>query len=344
MKAVFIDSHGSPDVLKYEEIAEQTCPPEKIKIKIKSSSINHLDVWVRKGIPGSHINLPRVLGSDGAGTIVEIGNNVKNFWGKIRDDIIIQPGVYDPNCPVSISGNENLSPTYGILGETQDGTQSEFVILDPIHVYQMPHHLSYIEASTMPLAFMTAYHMLYNRAKIKCDDLILIYGGTSGVGSAAIQISKDLGCKVITTVGSKDKINYVEDIGADYAFIHDSGLHSNLRQHLGENKIDVIFEHIGKNTWETTMKVLGKGGRVVTCGATTGADVNINLAHVFFKQQSILGSTMSNIKTFNEVMNKIYQKAYYPMLDTVFHPSDITKAHQRIEDRKNLGKVAIDFS
>ena len=344
MKAVFIDSHGSPEVLKYSDIDEPSCTPNKIKIQIKSSSINHLDLWIRKGIPGLHISLPRILGSDGAGRIVEVGRDVKNFWGKVGDDVVIQPGVYDPKCKQSILGNENLSSTYGILGETHDGVQSEFVILDPINIYKMPSHLSYSEISSMPLTFMTAYHMLFERAKVLKDDLVLVYGGSSGVGSAAIQILKNLGCQIISTVGSTDKINYVEDLGADSVFIHDSSLYSKTRDYLGKRKVDVVFEHIGKETWDTTIKILNTGGRVVTCGATTGADVKINLSHLFFKQQSILGSTMSNISSFNKVLQKISNKEYFPMIDTIFCASDIQRAHQRIENRKNLGKVVLDLS
>ena len=344
MKAVFIESHGSPDVLKYSDIDEPSCPPDKIKIQIKSSSINHLDLWIRKGIPSLSIPLPRILGSDGAGTIVEMGSDVKNFWGKPGDDIVIQPGVYDPKCRQSVLGNENLSSSYGILGETEDGVQSEFVVLSPINIYRMPSHLSYSEIASMPLTFMTAYHMLIERARTLKDDLVLVYGGTSGVGSAAIQILKSLGCQVISTVGSKEKIKYVESIGADSVFIHDSSLYSNLKNHLNKRKVDVVFEHIGRETWDTTMRILNVGGRVVTCGATTGADVNINLTHLFFKNQSILGSTMSNISSFKEVLKKINNKEYFPMLDVVFHASEACEAHKRIEGRKNLGKVVLDLS
>ena len=343
MKAVFIDSHGPPEVLKYKSIEEPSCDLNKVKVKIKSYSINHLDIWIRKGIPGLHVSLPRILGSDGAGTIVDIGNSVKDFSYKIGDNVIIQPGVYDPKCKQSISGNENLSPTYGILGETHNGVQSEFVLLDPNNLHPMPAHLSFTEASTMPLTFMTAYHMLFERAKTSRNDLVLVYGGSSGVGSAAIQILKNLGCEVISTVGSGDKVKYVEDLGADCVLIHDASLYKRLKGYLGVRKIDVVFEHIGKETWDATMRVLNKGGRVVTCGATTGSQVSINLSHLFFKQQSILGSTMSNISSFKKVMEKINQRQYSPMIDMVFHASDIQKAHQRIEDRKNLGKIAIEL-
>ena len=208
----------------------------------------------------------------------------------------------------------------------------------------MPEHLSYEQASSMGLTFMTAYEMLIKRAKIQENELVLIYGGSSGVGSAGIQIAKDIGCRVISTAGSNNKVKYIKNIGADHVVLHDSNLHKNLKRYLGKEKINVVFEHIGEKTWETSMKVLDKGGRLVTCGATTGSNANINLAHLFFKNLSILGSTMGSVNTFKEVLNKINMKRYSPMVDKVFHASDVAKAHQYIEDRTNLGKVVLDLS
>ena len=342
MKAVFIKEHGPPDVLKFSDTNDSDCSSGKIKVNIKNSSINHLDIWVRKGIPGLDISLPRILGSDGAGVVCEVGKGTKGF--KVGDDVIIHPGVYDPDCEISKSGHENLSPSYGILGETHNGVQSEFVCLDPTNLYPMPAHLSYAEASSVGLTFMTAYEMLIKKARIQKDDLVLIYGGTSGVGSAGIQIAKDMGCRVISTVGSDDKIKYILDIGADHVVLHNSDLYSNLKRYLGRERVNVVFEHIGRDTWDTSMRVLQKGGRVVTCGATTGARVNINLAHLFFKNLSILGSTMGSVDSFKEVLNKINMKKYFPMVDQIFHASDIIKAHQYIENRMNIGKVVLDLS
>ena len=341
MKAVQIKQHGSFDVLKYVDIDEISCPPDKIKVKIKFSSINHLDLWIRKGVPGLHIDLPRILGSDGSGVVVDIGPDTGGF--KIGDDVVIQPGVYDPNCEISKLGNEHLSPSYGILGETHDGVQSEFVYLDPIHLVPMPQSLTHKEASSMGLTFMTAYEMLIKRSKIKENDVILIYGGTSGVGSAAIQIAKDVGCRVISTCGSKEKVKHVEAMGADHVILHDLNLYSNLKHYLGNDRVNVVFEHIGAKTWNTSMRVLSKGGRIVTCGATTGADVNINLSHLFFKNLSILGSTMGSVDTFNRVIEKMSSGRYKPIIDKVFEASDVVSAHKYIEERNNIGKVLLKF-
>ena len=341
MKAIQIKSHGSFDKLNVVNIDNPTCFSNQVKVEIKYSSINHLDIWIRKGVPGLDINLPRILGSDASGTIVEIGKNVSGF--KVGDDVIIQPGIFNSNCEITKSGNEHLSPSYGILGETFDGVQSEYVCLNPINVFPMPKTCSYKEASSCALTFMTAYEMLIKKAQIKANDLVLIYGGTSGVGSAGIQIAKDVGCEVISTCGNINKIDFIKSLGADHVFLHDDNLYQNLKDNLNKRKIDVVFEHIGAKTWMTSMKVLAKGGRVVTCGATTGGNVNINLSHIFFKNLSIIGSTMGSIDTFKEVCKKIDNNIYRTVIDKVFDFSDVAKAHEYIEQRKNFGKVLLKF-
>ena len=341
MKAISIDSHGPPEVIKIKDIPEPSCPQDKIKIKILASSINHLDIWVRQGIKGMHVNLPRILGSDAAGIVCEVGKDVNEF--NVGDDVVIQPGIYNTNCKIAREGRENLSPTYGILGETEDGVQSEFVVLNPINVYQMPKNLTHIQAAAMPLTFMTSYQMLIKRANICSDDIVLVYGATSGVGYAAIQIAKDVGCKVLSTVGSTDKMKYAQEAGSDQVFLHDENLYQNIKKYLGKKKVNIVFEHIGEKTWETSMRLFDRGGKVVTCGATTGSDVRINLTHLFFKQLSILGSTMSDVNSFKEVMKKISDKKYFPLIDKIFSFLDIVDAHKRIENRKNIGKGIIDF-
>ena len=341
MKAISIDSHGPPEVIKIKDIPEPLCSKDKVKVKIMASSINHLDLWVRQGIKGLHVDFPHILGSDGSGIICEVGSSVTNF--KVGDSIIIQPGVYDANCQISQKGSENLSPSYGILGETENGVQAEYVVLDPANIHIMPGHLTYTEAAAMPLTFMTSYQMLIKRANISSNDVVFIYGATSGVGYAAIQIAKDIGCEVISTVGSEEKMKYAKDVGSDHVLLHNENLYEEAKTYLKGRKVDVVFEHIGYKTWDTSMKLLATGGRLVTCGATTGIDVSINLAHLFFRQLSILGSTMSDIDTFKQVMSKISERSYSPLIDKCFSYFDIIEAHRRIEERKNIGKVIVQF-
>ncbi|MBC8312303.1 MAG: zinc-binding dehydrogenase [Candidatus Marinimicrobia bacterium] len=340
MKAVRINEHGGIDKLLYDEIDEPSCLPDKVKVKVKASALNHLDIWVRNGLPGLPIPLPLIMGCDASGTIVEIGINVNNL--QLGDDVVIQPGTFCSNCDFCKEGRENYCSNYGILGETENGTLAEYIILKPANIYKKPEHLSFPEAASMPLVFMTAYQMLIKRAKLQPGEVVLIYGGSSGVGSAAIQICRDLGAQIIATAGNNSKAEFCKKLGANHVVNHNNeNWLDDVKQIAGKFGVNVIFEHVGSATWKQSIRILSKGGRLVTCGATTGADVNINLAHLFMKQQSILGSTMSSVDTFKEVMNKIKYKKYKPTVDKIFAMKDIRVAHEYMERRQQSGKVVL---
>ena len=197
----------------------------------------------------------------------------------------------------------------------------------------------------MPLAFMTSYEMIVKRAKLKSNETILIHGGSSGVGSAAIQIAKDIGANIITTASNEKKEEFCYKMGANIVFNHNSNNYFNeIKKITKRFAIDVIFEHVGKNTWQNSLRLLGKGGRIVTCGATSGKNVDIDLAHLFIKQQSILGSTMSSINSFKEVLLKINNNVYTPVISKVFEAANVVDAHRYIENRKQMGKVILTFN
>ena len=342
MKAVLLPRHGQIEVLKYKDISEPECKPGKVKINIHASSINHLDIWVRNGIPGINYPLPMVLGSDGAGTIIEVGSDVIGW--KVGDEVVIQPGTFCAKCRNCIDGRENYCHQYGILGETENGVQAEYIVVDPINIHAKAKHLNFAEAASMPLVFMTAYEMLIKRAKIQNNDTILIYGGASGIGSAAIQICLDIGANIITTVGSRDKIKHAKNMGANQVVLHsDDNWPVKVKDITGKNGVNVVFEHVGKKTWKESLSLLSRGGRIVTCGATTGQNVRIDLSHLFIKQHSILGSTMSSLNTFREVMVKIHNKKYFAFVDKIFNMQDIGHAHKYIDNRQQKGKVVMIF-
>ena len=339
MKAIRIHSHGCSDVLKVDNLNIPKCTENHILVNVKACSLNHLDIWVREGLPGLPIKLPLIMGSDASGTVMEVGKNIKNFT--VGDDVKVQPGTFDENCNSVIQGLENYSPTYGILGETSDGTQAEYILLKETNLALKPKHLSFVEASSMALVFMTSYQMIVERAKLKKTDMILIYGATSGVGSAAIQIAKDIGATVVSTVGDNNKIDYAYNMGWDHVLLHDEFLSDNLKKYLQKRKFNVVFEHVGSATWNNSLKFLAIGGRLVTCGSTTGANVNIDLRHLFMKQQTILGSTMGNISSFNSVVDKISSEVYRPFIDDIFDFDKIKDAHKKLEERSQCGKIVI---
>ena len=340
MKAIQIKKHGDASILECSRIDEPSCPDDKVKVKIEACSVNHLDIWVRNGIPGMNLPLPLILGSDASGIVVEVGKRVSHPIHE-NDQVIIQPGTYDQNCKMAKIGKENFSKTYGILGETEDGLQAEYVILNPVNVYPKPIELSFIESASMPLVFMTSYQMLVERAKLIKNEIVLVYGATSGVGMAAIQIAKDIGATVIATVGNKNKVSYAEELGADYIINHNNSDMVKEVKKVVPNGVNVVFEHIGPDTWLNSLKVLSIGGRIVTCGATTGSNVSIDLRHLFMKQQAILGSTMGSVNVFKKVLGKINDKVYLPFIDKVYNFKDIKEAHLRMENREHFGKIIL---
>ncbi len=340
MKAVRIHEHGGREVLRYEDIPEPICSDDKVKVQIKAASLNHLDIWIREGFPGMSLPLPLIMGSDGAGVITEVGKNVPNW--NVGDEVVIQPNTFCGECELCKSGKENYCRNYGIIGETENGVQSEYVVLDPINIFSKAKHLSFEEASSMQLVYLTSYQMLVTRAKLQPNETVLVYGATSGIGSAAIQIAKQIGSRVISTVGSNSKIAFAEKMDSDFVVNHSIDSWSKqVKDIAGKKGVDVIFEHPGPATWQNSMRLLAKGGRIVTCGATTGPIVEFDLRHLFMKQQTILGSTMSDMKSFNKVMKHIEKGHYKPFLDKVFPLSEITEAHKRIENREQMGKVVV---
>ena len=328
--------------IKLDNIKAPKCPENFVKIKIFATSINHLDLWVKKGIPGIKIDLPFILGSDASGCIVEVGKKV-NGW-KISDKVIIQPGLYCSSCYYCSIKQENLCDEYGILGETHNGTHCEYIVLDPKYIYKKFNHLTYEQAAAIPLTFMTAYEMLISKAMLKKNETILIYGGASGVGNAAIKIAKSMNVNIISTVGSRDKIDIVKKTGANFVLLHnDKNFVSKVRDIVGKKGIQVVFEHIGLFTWDNSMKLLSKGGRVVTCGATTGSNVSINLQHLFYKQQKIIGSTMSSIDSFKEMLEFVDSNRIMPTIDKVIDLNQLNDAYKYIINRKQKGKIIVSI-
>ena len=343
MLAARIHKFGRQSKVCIDRVEKPVCNKNEVLVELYASSINHLDLWVKKGIPGIKINLPFTLGSDGAGVIVEIGENVKDW--KIGDKIIIQPGIFCGNCLFCKMNKENQCLKYGILGETHNGTHCEYIALDSKYIYPKFSHLSFQEAASIPLTYMTAYEMLVAKAKLSKNENVLIYGATSGVGNAAIKIAKSIGAKIISTVGSENKIDFAKKAGSDFVFLHnENDLYSKIKAITGHKGIHVVFEHIGKDTWQNSLKLLSKGGRIVTCGSTTGSKVSIDLQHLFYKQQSILGSTMSSINEFEKMMKFVNNNQISPSIDRVFNLDRINNAYKYIEERNHKGKIVISIN
>ncbi len=336
MKAARIHSHGDLDVLQIDDIPIPEPQTGQVCVKLKASAMNHLDLWVRNGIRG--IELPMILGSDGAGVIHKAGDGVKQF--SEGDEVIIQPLVYCGKCRQCMAGKENYCDQMGILGESTNGTNCEYIVLDERFVEPKPVDLSFEAAAAFPLAGQTAYQMLVKRARIQPGENVLVWGANSGVGHMAVQIAKAIGCNVIATAGSNEKCQFAKGLGADLVLDH---YHDDVASKIKDfcRRVDVVFEHVGPKTWSTSMSVLNKGGRVVTCGATTGAAVSIDLRHLFSKQQTILGSTMGEVDSLTQIMKMIEKGQVIPKVDKIFSLEDIRSAHKYLEKSNQFGKVVL---
>jgi NADPH:quinone reductase-like Zn-dependent oxidoreductase len=341
MKAIRIHQHGDLDVLSIDDIEKPILLDNQVLIQIKAAALNHLDLFVRNGIPG--VPLPIVLGSDGSGIITEIGIKVKKV--KKGDEVIIVPFKSCGECEHCKSEQEQLCKQYQILGEHLNGCQSEFIAIDEKYVLPKPSNITFGEAAAFPLAYMTAHHMLMSKAQLKENETILIWGASSGIGSGAIQIAKNLKAKVITTVSSMDKDKYAKDLGADFVINYkEENVAEKMKDIMEGRGVDVVFEHPGKLTFPTSIRVLKKGGKIVTCGATTGPFVSLDLRYLFIKHQQIIGSTMGNRNDLIELIDLINNNKIKPVVSQIFPFSEIKNAHKSLEEGKQLGKIVIDFT
>jgi len=338
VKSIRIHEHGGIDVLQWEDISTPVPGPRQVLINIKAGALNHLDLWVRNGIPG--VPLPIILGSDGSGIVADKGDEVTGF--KSGDEVMVQPLVFCGECQQCIRGQENLCATMGILGESCDGTFAEKIILPENQLVQKPDFLSFEEAAAFPLVAQTAYQMLVKKARIKPDDWVLIWGASSGVGSIAVQIAKAKGARVIAVSSSDKKLDKVKALGADITVDRTNQEVLKIVKKTTDGRgADIVFEHVGQATWTISMRSLARGGRLVTCGATTGPKADLNLTHLFFKQQSVLGSTMGSQAALKEAMDLLRQKKIKPVVDRVFPMAEVKYAHEYLESEGQFGKVIL---
>jgi len=260
----------------------------------------------------------------------------------VGDEVFIQPLTYCGLCSFCRQGLENYCYNFGILGETQDGTQAQFLVVEERNLRPKPYGLSFEEAAAFPLVAQTAYTMLVDRANLQPGEALLVWGGTSGIGTMAIQIGKWKSCTVIATGGTPEKLDLMKRLGAEHVLNHyTDDIRTAVREITAGRGVQVVFEHVGAATWQTSLRCLGKGGRVVTCGATTGADVTFNLRHLFYKQQSILGSTMGNVAALDSMIDLVGKGIIKPIIDRSFPMSRVREAHQYLEAKRQMGKIIL---
>lgn len=344
MKAIRFHEFGGPEVLKYEDVAEPPLRKDQVLIRVKACAMNHLDLFVRRGMPG--ISLPHINGSDISGEIAEVGEYVTGL--KAGQRVLLAPMVYCGHCQFCMDGKQNFCREFTVLGRGVDGGNCEYIAVKPESVVpivkdQMGNELTYDEAASVPLVFLTAWHMLVGRARVKPGDVVLVLGGGSGVGSAAIQIAKFNGARAIATAGDEAKLDQCRDLGADYTINHHRDkISDEVKKITAKAGVDIVFEHVGKATWEESVKSLKYGGTLVTCGATTGPEAGLNVNVLFGKQLSLLGSFMGTMGELHAVLKHVFSGALKPVVDKTYPLREAAAAHRRMEEGKQFGKIVLN--
>ena len=340
MKAITIRAHGGPEAVKLDDLPEPSPGPGQVKIAVKAAAQNHLDIWVRDGWQGLRLAFPHVLGSDVAGVVEAVGPGVDA--PKVGDAVVVNPALGCGRCERCLSGEEHLCRHFSILGEHVSGGQAEKLVVAARNVMPKPSNLDFVQAAAVPLTFMTAWHALVARAAIRPGETVVVMAAGSGVGVAAVQIAKLHGARVIATAGSDAKLEKARALGADEGVNYETqDLVQEVKRLTGKKGADVVFEHVGKKTWEKSILATAVGGRIVTVGATTGYDPLTALRPVFFRQLSILGSTMGTGGELAQVLRFVEAGKLRPVVDRTLPLAEAVAGHALLANRAQFGKIVL---
>ena len=340
MKAIIFRRHGGPDVLEPAEVPDPQIKANEVLVEVRACALNHLDVWVRGGLPNVKIPLPHILGDDVAGVVLQVGELVD--WVSVGEEVMLHPGVACGHCEACLRGDDNFCPDYDIIGYRRDGGYAELVAVPAVNIIPKPKNLSWEEAAALPLVTLTAWHMLVTRAKLKPGETALVHAAGSGVGSVGIQIAKLLGARVIATAGSDQKLAAAKELGADELINYSrDDWPKEVRRLTERHGVEVVFEHTGSETWPGSIMSLKSGGRLVTCGATSGFDARTDLRQVFYRQLNLLGSFMGAKSELLDALKFIKSGAIRAVVDKSMPLAEARHAHELIEDRAQFGKLVL---
>ena len=340
MRAVYFETFGGPEVLRAGERPVPEPGPDEARVRVRACGVNHLDLWVRRGLPGLSPEMPHIPGNEVVGEVDAVGAAVRHLAPGART--LVLPTLSCGHCPACLNGDDNLCRDYDVLGRRRNGGYAEFVCVPAANCLPYPGELPWEQAAAVPLVYLTAWHMLVGRADLRPGEDVLVIGAGSGVGSAAIQVARLLGARVIATAGTPAKLERARALGA-----HDTVDHARedvarrVRELTGKKGVEVAFEHVGGRVFEAAVAALARNGRLVTCGATIGHTATLDLNLLFGRHLTLLGSWMGRRRELVEVLKHVASGALRPVVDSVLPLADAARAHARLEAREQFGKVVL---
>ncbi|HSB68233.1 MAG TPA: zinc-binding dehydrogenase [Candidatus Methylomirabilis sp.] len=341
MKAIRFHEHGGPEVLRYEDVPDPSPKPTEVKLRVKAVAMNHLDIWLRKGLPGVKVALPKIGGCDIAGEASEVGSLCSRV--KAGQRILVSPGWSCGQCAACLRGEDNLCRAYQIIGGyTMDGGCAEYLCVPEVNCIPIPEGLDYPGASAVPLTFLTAWNMLVRQSRVKRGEQVLVMAAGSGIGTAAIQIARLFGARVIAVASSDSKLAKARELGAETGINYASqDLGQEIRRLTAKRGVDVVVEHVGGPTWEKLIPNLAPGGRLVTCGASAGYEGKVDIRYLFSKSVSILGAYMGCKVDLLEVVRYLGEGKLRPVVDRTLPLAESAAGHRLMEDRAQFGKIVL---
>jgi NADPH:quinone reductase-like Zn-dependent oxidoreductase len=340
MKALAFHEHGGLDKLRYQDVPDPRIGDGDVLVRVRACALNHLDLFVREGLPGFTLPLPFWSGCDIAGDVAGVGAAVQGV--AVGDRVAVNPNLHCGRCEFCITGEQSLCVSYGILGEHIQGGLAEYVRVAGDKVIRLPEHVKYEHAAAFILVNMTAWRMLMTQARLRAGEDLLVIGVGGGVSSAAVQIGKLCGARVWVTSSSDEKLARARELGADEGINYGREDWAKVVwEKTGKRGMDVVLENVGAATWKGSIRALAKGGRLVTCGATSGPIGETDIRVVFWKQISIIGSTMSSNAEFNDVMTQLFRGSLRAVVDTVMPLRDGADAQRRLAEGRQFGKIVL---
>jgi NADPH:quinone reductase-like Zn-dependent oxidoreductase len=340
MKAVRFHEHGGPDVLRYEDAPAPAVTPGHVIVRVRACALNYLDIWQRRGLERVKIPLPHTSGADVAGEIAEVGSGVLDLMAGQR--VMLQPGLSCGRCASCLSGADNFCAKYDVLGYQSAGGYADLVAVPAANIIPLPDGIDFVSAAAFPLSFLTAWHMLVTRAQITEHDHVLVLAAGSGVGQAAVQIAKLFGARVIATAGHPTKLERSLAIGADRVVDHHrDDVVAAVKTFTSGRGADVVVEHVGTATWDRSVRALARGGRLVTCGATSGHDAKLDLRHLFARQLTLIGTYMGGKPELLRAADLFFRGKLHAVVDETFPLSAAAQAQRRLESSEQFGKIVL---